>query len=178
MRQNTVGVVALGSLLLWGCGVEGLGSDWKQVEPRVEAPTFTLPQLDGTPVNLSDYRGRVVIMEFWATWCGPCRYSTPSVEAIYRRNRDRGMTVLLVNEGEAAEPVRVWAGQRFTAPILLDRDGRVGARYGVAAIPTLFIIDQEGRLMYRHGGYGGGLERSLQRILDELLAVAPAAAHG
>jgi len=153
-----------------GCGPETVGSDWRRLEQPVEAPDFTLAQLDGPPVSLSDYRGRVVIMEFWATWCGPCRMSTPSLEAVYKQHRDKPVTILLVNAGESIEKIRSWTTQRFTAPILLDADGEVQRRYSVGGIPQLFIIDQRGVVIYRHGGYRGGLERNLRLILHELLA--------
>jgi len=166
------------ALVLAGCGPRGIGADWKRIEPGVAAIDFELPQLDGPPVKLSDYRGRVVIMEFWATWCGPCRFSLPSLEVIYKRHRDRGLTVLLINEGEEAEVARRWAAKRFTAPILLDRDQAVGARYRVRGIPRLFIVDRAGNLTYAHDGYGGGLERNLTLILDELLAPAAPTADG
>jgi thiol-disulfide isomerase/thioredoxin len=169
--------MAVGIALAVGpaCGPDRLTGDWKRIDPPVPAPEFTLAQLEGEPASLSGFRGRVVIMEFWATWCGPCRYSTPSLEAIYKRHRDRGVAVLLINEGETVERIRRWAGKRFTAPILLDQDGSVSGRYGVGGIPALFVVDQAGRLVYRHGGYGGGLERSLRVILEELLPKHPAA---
>lgn len=170
---GTFGLVCLGVLALAGCGSEGISSEWKRVPPGVAAEEFTLPQLNGTAVSLSDYRGRVVIMEFWATWCGPCRYSTPSLEVISKRHRDRGVTVLLINEGETLEAIRKWTAKRFTAPILLDEDGKVAGRYGIEGIPALFIVDQAGHLVYRHEGYGGGLERSLELILEELLLQHP-----
>ncbi|MBI2104476.1 MAG: TlpA family protein disulfide reductase [Candidatus Omnitrophica bacterium] len=170
--------ILLSLLVLAGCGQQGIGADWKRIEPGVAAIDFELPQLDGPPVKLSDYRGRVVVMEFWATWCGPCRFSLPSLEVIYKRYRDRGMTVLLINEGEEAEVARKWAEKRFTAPILLDRDQAVGARYRVRGIPRLFIVDQAGNLAYAHEGYGGGLERNLTLILDEFLAPPAPAADG
>ncbi len=164
--------------VLSGCGSQGIGADWKRIRPGVAAIDFELPQLDGPPVKLSDYRGRVVIMEFWATWCGPCQFSLPSLEVSYKRYRDRGVAVLLINEGESPEAARKWAGKRFTAPILLDQDQAVGARYHVRGIPRLFIVDQQGNLVYVHEGYGGGLERNLALILNELLAAATAAADG
>jgi peroxiredoxin len=165
-----------------GCEPEGIGADWRRIEPKVAAPGFTLPQLSGGQVSLADYRGRVVILEFWATWCGPCRFSVPSLDVVYKRYRDRGLQVLLINEGEEAEKVRRWALRRFTAPILLDQGSRVGARYGVSGIPQLYVVDQEGRLVFAHDGYSGGLERNLKLILEELLPPvrepsAPAA-HG
>jgi len=165
---------ALGAI---GCDSGAIGSDWQRLEPPVAAADFTLPGLDGKAVSLSDYRGRLVIMEFWATWCGPCRSSLPSLEAIFRRYHDRGVTVLLVNQEETPERIRRWAGKRFTAPILLDESGDVAGRYRVEGIPQLFIIDQEGKIVYRHDGYGGGLERSLELILQELLPQPPSTDH-
>ena len=156
-------------LLAGGCAPDTISSDWHRIEPRVEAPDFTLPQLDGKSVALADLRGRVVIMEFWATWCGPCRFSLPSLEVIYQQYRDRGVTVLLIDQGETAEVVRKWAAKRFTAPILLDRKTEVGAQYEVHGIPRLFLVDRDGRLIYAHAGYGGGLERNLRLILDDML---------
>jgi thiol-disulfide isomerase/thioredoxin len=157
------------SLLLAGCGPETISRDWHRLEPRIPAGDFTLPQLDGDAVTLSEQRGKVVIMEFWATWCGPCRYSTPSLDVIYKQYRDRGVTVLLINEGESADRVRAWAGQRFTAPILLDQAGEIGRLYHLRGIPRLFVIDQDGDIVYDHAGYRGGLEFNLKLILKELL---------
>ncbi len=108
-------------------------------------------------------------MEFWATWCGPCRFSLPSLEVIYRQYRDRGAVVLLANQDEAPEQIRTWAAKRFTAPILLDTDGRVALQYRTSGIPHLLIINKDGQIIYEHDGYGGGLERSLELILEELL---------
>ena len=157
-------------MLAAGCGPDRIGSDWHAVQPSVAASDFALPQLDGSPVTLSALKGRVVVMEFWATWCGPCRSSLPSLEVIHQRYRDRGVSVLLINEGEGEEVIRAWAGRRFTAPILLDAAQVVGEQYQVRAVPRIFLIDQAGRIVYMHEGYGGGLERSLSQILDQLLS--------
>jgi len=159
-----------------GCGKEA--PSWPRLDPPIAAPDFTLQQLDGGTVRLSDLRGRVVVMEFWATWCGPCRFSTPSLDVIYRKFRDRGVTVLLVNQGEEPDTVRDWVNGRFQAPILLDRDRRVAMRYGVQGIPRLFIVDQAGQILYVRSGYAGGLERDLNAILNELLAAKQGANHG
>lgn len=164
------------ALLLAGCEEGGLGRDWHRLESPVAAPDFTLPALDGGTVSLSGLRGKIVLVEFWATWCGPCRYSMPSLEKIYREYRDRGVAALFVNEGESAEQIRRWAKNRFTAPILLDEDGAVGNRYQVTGIPRLLVIGSDGTVLYDHAGYGGGLERALRLILDDLLSI-PAPSH-
>ena len=170
-------LVRLSLLAAVGCGPEMIGKDWKRIEPQVAAFDFTLPQLAGDPVNLSDYRGRVVIMEFWATWCGPCRFSLPSLEVIYKKYRDRGVSVLLVNEGETADEITRWAGKRFTAPILLDAQSDVAASYRVQGLPRLFVIGQDGNVLYEHEGYGGGLERSLSLILEQLVPQRASPTH-
>jgi len=117
-------------------------------------------------------------MEFWATWCGPCRFSTPSLDVIYRKFRDRGVMVWLINEGEASERIHRWVNGRFQAPILLDQDTRVGYRYGVQGIPQLFVVDQAGQIAYVRSGYGGGLERDLSAILNDLLTAKQGAVRG
>ena len=177
MSRNLLATVIALSLSA-GCAPEKLGEEWQRIESPVEAPNFTLPQLDGPPVTLSDYRGRIVIMEFWATWCGPCRQSLPSLEVIARRYQARGVTVLLVNLGEPEDRLRDWISKRYTTPILLDQTNAVAMSYGVVGIPRTFVINQDGKIVYDHGGYGGGLEDNLTLILKELLAQTPAAAHG
>lgn len=167
IRASLFVTVACLTLLLVGCGPET--TDWQALEPRVSAPDFVLPTLDGRTVKLSDLRGQVVVMEFWATWCGPCRYSTPSLEVIYRKFRDRGVTVLLMNQGEEASQITQWAEKRFTAPILLDQEFRVAKQYGIQGIPRLFVIDREGRIVYDKSGYRGGLESNLTAVLNQLL---------
>ena len=156
-------------LTLAGCGPNTISRDWHRIEPPVAGPDFTLPLLGGGQLRLADERGHVVIMEFWATWCGPCRFSLPSLDVIYKQYRSRGVTVLLVNAGEPEDAVRKWAGRRFTSPILLDLQQEVGGRYHVEGIPRLFVLDQDGRIVYTHAGYGGGLEWNLKLILSELL---------
>lgn len=175
MRFSALAATSI--LLVLGCSAEGITSDWKRMEPSVAAPDFALPQLDGSTVKLSELRGQIVVMEFWATWCGPCRFSLPSLDVMHKRYRDRGVTVLLINDGETPEVIRKWAKQRFTAPILLDESQEAVQRYGVTGIPQLFVVDQAGRIIYVHGGYGGGLERNLTMILDKLLAATTPPAH-
>ena len=108
-------------------------------------------------------------MEFWATWCGPCQFSTPSLDLTYRRYRDQGVTVLLINQDESAEAIRRWVKGRFVAPILLDPDHAVANRYHVNGIPSLFIVDRAGQIQYASSGYRGRLEYNLKIVLDELL---------
>ena len=161
------------ALLLAGCLPTRVTKDWQPLKPRVPANNFQLASLAGGEVSLEALRGRIVVMEFWATWCPPCRFSLPSLETIARRYRDRGVTVLLINQGESEEQVRRWAAQRFGAStILLDANSFLSEVYQVQGYPRLFIVDPQGLLAYTHAGYGGGMERNLTLILDDMLAHA------
>ena len=162
-------LVMMGGIAVGCGGCQSSAPDWPRVERSVPAPEFSLPALDGNPIRLSDYRGQVVIMEFWATWCGPCRYSMPSLEHIYRKFQGRGVAVLLINQGESLEQIRTWLPQRITAPILLDRDQALGRRYAIPGLPTLVVVGQQGEILYVRSGYRGGLERDLTWILENLL---------
>jgi peroxiredoxin len=117
---------------------------------RIDPRNFTLPLLSGGNAALSAYKGKVVILNFWATWCPPCRVEMPSMETLYRRFNDQGLEILAVDVGEDALTVqRFMRNYGYTFPILLDRDSRVSSIYGIEAIPTTYIIDREGKIISR-----------------------------
>jgi len=115
--------------------------------PRIgqPAPDFTLRDLDGKVVRLSDFRGQTVVLNFWATWCAPCRREFPLLVDLYERNRDNGLVVLGVDLQEAVPSVRKFASE-FGAkyPILIDGDGSVASQYRVAGLPVTWFIDRDG----------------------------------
>jgi peroxiredoxin len=116
----------------------------------VQPVDFTLPALDGTNVTLSQLAGKVVFLNFWATWCGPCEAEMPSMESLYQKLKDRGFVVIAVNLGETNAQVSGFMRRynlSFTA--LLDRTSRTGTSYGVQAIPTTYIIDRRGLIVAR-----------------------------
>ena len=109
---------------------------------------FRLPLLNGEMVSLSDYKGKVVLLNFWATWCPPCRVEMPSMETLYHHFKDQGFEILAVNLGEDAAHVQQFMdNNNHTFPVLLDRDEKVGALYGIRAIPTSYIIDRSGKIV-------------------------------
>lgn len=143
--------------------VSVLGSE--PVPSGREAADFTLQDLDGRPVQLLNQRGKVVILEFWASWCEPCRYEMPVVEGLLQRFKDEGLVVLGVND-EPPSIARSYVEEGgYTFPTLYDKDQKVAGLYGVRAIPALFVIDRQGRIVARHKGYGPGSE---EKILDSL----------
>lgn len=116
------------------------------------APDFTLSDLSGAPVQLSDQRGQVVLVNIWATWCPPCRAEMPAIEAVYRQYAAQGFTVLAINQAEESAAVAAYLQQQgLSFPALLDHDGAVSAGYRASVLPTTFFIDRRGviRAIYR-----------------------------
>ena len=110
------------------------------------APNFTVQSLDGRAISLQDMRGKTVIVNFWATWCAPCRSEMPDMEQLSRERGDE-LVVLAVNVQEAKEPVRRFVEQYgLTFPIGFDTAGEVTQAFGVQSLPTTFFIDREGRV--------------------------------
>ena len=120
---------------------------------RISARDFSLPNLNGEIVSLQELRGQAVVLYFWATWCGPCRAGMPSLQALHDRYRENGLEVLAVNIREAPQHVQSFISENnYTFPVLLDGNGAVSGAYGVRALPTIFIIDQEGFVVHRRTG--------------------------
>jgi peroxiredoxin len=118
------------------------------------APNFTLADLDGNSVTLADLKGQVVLINFWATWCGPCEAEMPAIEQRYETFRSRGLTVLGVNVGETREQIAPFVerlGLTFT--ILMDPDYEVETLYRVRGYPTTYLIDRDGLIVRQHVGY-------------------------
>jgi peroxiredoxin len=113
------------------------------------APTFSVPGPDGRAVTLADARGRVVLLNFWATWCAPCREEMPAMDRLFRRFRGEGLTVLAISvDGDGARAVAPFVSQqRLSYPIGLDPTMTVATRYGVRALPSSFLLDRTGRLV-------------------------------
>jgi peroxiredoxin len=109
------------------------------------APEFTLTTPEGDTVSLSDFRGQAVLLNFWATWCGPCRVEMPDIESVYNQYSDEGFVVLAVNDGEPPGLVSAFVNELgLSFPILMDPSWEVQQTYQVRAFPTTYYIDREG----------------------------------
>jgi len=138
-------------------------------EQRTDPSDFTLPLLGGGSAALSSYRGKVVILNFWATWCPPCRAEMPSMETLYQRFNAQGLEILAVDIGESASTVQQFVrSAAYTFPVLLDSANRVSSIYGIKAIPTTYIIDREGK---RIGRVIGGITWDNQRVIAAIDAL-------
>ncbi len=145
------------------------------------APNFLLETLDGKEMRLSDLRGQPVVINFWATWCQPCRKEVPELVAAYNSYRERGLVILGVNLQEGKGIVRPFAedfGMNF--PILIDRDGEVGDEYRVLGLPTTYFVDRDGVVRsvftgpFIEKGQGANVqgaieENELQKRIDQIL---------
>ena len=138
----------------------------------VAAPDFMLKDMDGKPHALHDYRGNWVLVNFWATWCPPCRKEMPSLEKLYQTFHDRPFRVLAVNQWEDADLVFSYLGELNVVPsfpILFDPESRVSESYGVRGLPTSFLIDPRGRIAYRAVGGREFDHPQVVRLIRELL---------
>jgi peroxiredoxin len=119
-------------------------------EVSAHAPDFTLQTLDGETVSLSDLRGQMVLINFWATWCGPCKLEMPIIQARYN---DRELVVLAINFNENAERVQMFVDDlELTFPILLDPGGSIQELYRVRGYPTSYFVDADGVIRILHIG--------------------------
>jgi peroxiredoxin len=153
--------------LLLACAV---GSAAAAVQLSTSAPDFTLRSVAGTNLRLQEQRGQVVLVNFWATWCGPCRQEMPHLNRIYDKYRASGFVLLGVNiddDPRAAADLAAKLGLRF--PVLLDTDKQVSRAYDMSAMPATLLIDRDGRVRHIHRGYRDGVERTYEEQVRSLL---------
>ena len=123
------------------------------------APAFQLNSNTGKPLALADFRGQIVLLNFWASWCGPCRQEMPILEQLNRQYHGKGVTLLGINvEPDSAAAVSWLKATPVTFPILFDTDSKVSNLYEVAGMPNTVIIDRKGLVRYIHRGYAAGAE--------------------
>ncbi len=153
-----------------GSGTIGLAGSELTPAPRIGrlAPDFTLVDLEGNLVTLSDFRGETVFLNFWATWCPPCRAEMPEMEAVYQEYKDKGVVVIGVDVQEAEEEVRQYVQQGgYSWTFVLDTTGEVTVSYKITGIPTSFFIDREGVIQAMN--IGAMTKRDMETKLSEAM---------
>lgn len=170
----TATMALLGGLWIWLSAVPAAATTGGQIPSPREgflAPNFELERLQGDPITLQQLRGQVVIVNFWASWCPPCRAEMPALEQTYRAHREQGLEILAVN---STHQDSIGAARTFVQehglgfPILLDQTGLVGNLYQTRALPTTFFIDRDG--VIRKVIIGGPMsETTLRTTVQSLL---------
>jgi peroxiredoxin len=149
----------------------GSVSELRNLKVGQPAPDFTLPDLEGKPVTLSAFRSHnAVFIDFWATWCGPCRTALPGIQDLADKYKERGLAVITIDQGESRDQVRYFIERRqYSFPVLLDSDNVVGNLYGVRAIPTSVLVDKNGLVQQIFVGSLGpqkSLEQQVERAIE------------
>jgi cytochrome c biogenesis protein CcmG/thiol:disulfide interchange protein DsbE len=134
-------------------------------------PDVAVQKADGAAVRLAAYKGKVVLIDFWASWCPPCKTSFPALDAIYREYQDKGLEVLAVNVDEKRRDAETFLDahpHRLT--VLFDPKGTSPLAFGVKGMPSSFLIDRAGSIRFTHMGYSGNVDDSYRREIAQLLS--------
>ncbi len=137
-----------------------------------KAPHFELTDPQGNTHRLSDYLGQVVVLDFWGTWCAPCRRVMPALQSIHEKYHERGVNMIGIscNEPPQGDPVGFMAKNNYDYGLLLDGE-KVTKFYGVTGYPTLMVIGVDGEILYSHRGAAGDIEAQISSVVDQHLAV-------
>ncbi len=168
MKRSDIGfpavILGLGLALALPPGAPAAG-----VGPGTPAPAFQLPAASGAPVGLAELKGQVVLINFWASWCGPCRQEMPVLEQLYRKYKPAGFALLGVNvEPKSGDATNFLKSTPVSFPILFDTSSKVSNLYEVSGMPSTVIVDRRGNVRYIHHGYKPGDE---SQYLDQIRAL-------
>lgn len=132
------------------------------------APAFTLPTHSGTTVVSDSLRGKVVLVDFWASWCDPCKQSFPWMSQLQTRYREKGLAVVAINLDKSRDAADVFLVDR-TVPFVVayDPSGKTAEEFGVKAMPTSFLLDRQGRILYRHTGFDPRKAGAFENLIAE-----------
>jgi peroxiredoxin len=170
MTTQSIHFAATRRLLLGAALAACAGAAVPAVAPAMIAPDFTLRTMGGPNLRLQEQRGQVVLVNFWATWCGPCRQEIPHLNRLHEKYRASGFQVLGVNiddDARAATELATRLGVKF--PVLLDTDKKASRLYDMSAMPATVVIDRDGRVRYIHRGYRDGFEKAYEQQIRGLL---------
>lgn len=163
MAKNLLVAVFISLLIFSTC------SPKDQTQTQTDSNDFTLPSLDGEDITLSKLKGHVILIDFWATWCPPCRKSIPVFIDLYNKYHEKGFTVLGISREDKSvlEKFRDEIGIPY--PLLIDNNG-ISKKYQVQAIPTIMIFDKNGKVRKTQVGFAPELEAGFDLLIDSLLS--------
>ena len=164
MNQNVIARLIVSMTILL-CSVNVLADPGYDL-----APDFTLKSRSGDNLRLAEQRGNIVLVNFWASWCGPCREELPKMEALQQSYQDLGFTVLAINvDDNPAKAENLLRDVDVTFPVLFDPQGKVSQQYDLSAMPTTVIVDRDGNARLTHKGYKSGDEVKYEKAIKVLL---------
>jgi thiol-disulfide isomerase/thioredoxin len=170
MMFRILAVLATAAVLAAVADDDGVFKPWR----GKATPLLAGPSLDGRKVDLRDFRGRVVVVNFWATWCEPCREEMPSLERLRTQLTGKPFEVLAVNYGESREKVAKFLDREFVSlPVLLDSQKEAGDRWNVQGFPMTFVVDARGRIRYTVFGARNWSDAETRKLVERLMAEAP-----
>ena len=147
-----------------------LVSNLQEIKDPSPAPGFTLPDLERGKVSLKDFRGKLVMLNFWASWCVPCREEMPAMERLYQRYKDRGFVILGVNiKDDKKSAISFVRELKITFPIGFDPNGEVGLLYGAWGLPATYLIDTKGIALARAWGPADWFSPGARELIEALL---------
>ena len=152
--------------------VPELSHELTKLKQPIPAPPFKLPDMDSEEHTLAQYKGKVVMLNFWGTWCPPCRREMPSMETLMQEYKDRPFTVIAINEWESEDIVFPYLGQidlTPSFPILFDKSGEIAEQYKVGGLPTTYIINKQGQIVYRAIGGRDFNHPEVRKLLQDLM---------
>jgi len=142
----------------------------QELKDRQVAPDFTLPEPGGKKVSLQDFRGKVVFLNFWASWCESCRDEMPSMERLYREYKGKGLEIVAVNVKDKRPDALAFVKElRLNYPILMDPEGEVGLLYGAFGLPVTYLIDRKGVVLARLWGPADWYSPAARKLIGALV---------
>ncbi len=143
------------------------------IVPKV-TPAITLPDATGAPVSLASHRGKVVLVDIWASWCVPCKVAFPAYDALYREYRSRGLEVLAINVDEERKAADAFLDDRhFQVRVLFDPKGTAPTGFKLKGMPTSYLVDRKGVTRFAHEGFNDKILAAYRRQIEQLLEEAP-----
>ena len=155
----------------WGSASADQASEGIRPSKPTDAPDFTLPDLSGKPVRLSDYKGKVVFLNFWATWCAPCRIEIPSIKQLQYEfeGKDFVLQTVSIDQGGRAVVEEFFRQLGINMPTVVDADSRVAGIYGLTGVPESFLIDRRGRIVGHFVGPRDWTDPAFLKEIERLL---------
>ena len=166
---------ARGRLAVWGAMFALIGglvsSSAEALDAGAKAPEIGLKDLSGKTVDLASLAGKVVILDFWATWCAPCREEMPELQKLYKKYNAKGLEIVGISVDKGPEGIKDFIAKlKVTFPVVHDEGHKVADKYSPPRMPSSYIIDRKGVVRYVHGGYRAGDAAQFEKEILELLA--------